>query len=102
MGEGERDAVGPSGPNTGALCLVALRPAMATASVPQLSSLTEEPRRPDGTVGREMVFELQSWARGLAPGAHRVEYTDFAGERYDAAFVVGAAPGQPVELRLRR
>ena len=54
---------------------------------------------PDGTVVREMVFELRSWVRGLQPGPHRVEYTDFAGKRYEAAFVVGAATDENVELR---
>lgn len=57
---------------------------------------------PDGSVVREMVLELRSWVRGLAPGDYRVEYTDFAGERHEAAFPVRVEPGEPIELSLAR
>lgn len=55
---------------------------------------------PDGAVVREMVLELRSWVRGLAPGDYRVEYTDFSGERHEARFSVRAEAGEPIELSL--
>ena len=56
--------------------------------------------RPDGSVLREMVLELRSWVRGLAPGDYGVEYTAFAGDRQTAAFTVTTTPGAVIELQL--
>jgi hypothetical protein len=55
---------------------------------------------PDGSVVREMVFELRSWVRGLATGKYRVEVTDFSGELHEADFDVGTTPSAAVVLRL--
>ena len=56
---------------------------------------------PDGSVLREIVLNLKSWVRGLAPGSYRLEYVEFDGDRHTAEFTVGTQSGRPVNLSLR-